>query len=174
MPGKNHGAPVVVVMGVSASRKSTVGASLAERLGVPFLEGDDLHSAASRAKTASGRPLDDADREPWLAALAAWVRQAARGRGGVVTCSALRRAYRDELRATGADVRFVHLALDPRAAARRIAARTGHFMPPRLLGSQYDTLEPLQPDEPGVTVDASGSPEQVVSAVLRALGEPDA
>lgn len=174
MPGKNHGAPVVVVMGVSASGKSTVGASPAERLGVPFLEGDDLHSTASRAKPASGRPLDDADREPWPAALAAWVRQAARGRGGVVTCSALRRAYRDELRATGADVRFVHLALDARVAARRIAARTGHFMLPRLLGAQYDTLEPLQPDEPGVTVDASGSPEQVVSAVLRALGEPDA
>lgn len=99
------------------------------------------------------------------------------GRAGPQRCGHLLRAAArvpDEVRATGADVRFVHLALDPRVAARRIAARTGHFMLPRLLGAQYDTLEPLQPDEPGVTVDASGSPEQVVSAVLRALGEPDA
>jgi gluconokinase len=91
----------------------------------------------------------------------------------VVTCSALKRGYRDELRSTGADVCFVHLALDRRLAAQRIAARKGHFMPPALLDSQYETLEPLQADEPGVTVDAAGTPEQVVAAALRAVTEPD-
>lgn len=168
-----HGPRVVIVMGVSASGKSTVAARLARRLDVPFLEGDDLHSAAGRAKMASGHPLDDADRGPWLAALARWIRSAADERGGVVTCSALRRRYRDELRSTGADVCFVHLALDRRLAAQRIAARKGHFMPPELLDSQYETLEPLQGDEPGVTVDAAATPEQVVAAALRAVTEPD-
>ncbi|MFJ5776885.1 gluconokinase [Streptomyces sp. NPDC093094] len=157
-------------MGVAASGKSTVGARLARRLDVPFLEGDDLHSAAGRAKMASGHPLDDADRRPWLAALADWIRAAgSAGRGGVVSCSALRRSYRDVLRSTGANVYVVHLALDHRLAQQRISRRTGHFMPPSLLDSQYAVLEPLQADEAGVTVDASGSREQVLELVLRDL-----
>ncbi|MFJ9814183.1 gluconokinase [Streptomyces sp. NPDC101151] len=161
-------------MGVSASGKSTVGAHLAQQLGVPFMEGDDLHPAANRAKMASGHPLDDADRRPWLAALAEWIRTtAASGQGGVATCSALKRAYRDQFRRTGADVWFVYLALDHAVAAERIARRKGHFMPPQLLDSQYDTLDPLHADEPGVTIDASGSPEQVLAAALRAVCEPD-
>ncbi|GGJ27330.1 gluconokinase [Streptomyces brasiliensis] len=168
------GSRVVIVMGVSAAGKSTVGARLADWLGVPFLEGDDLHPAANRAKMASGRPLDDADREPWLEALIAWIRAtAASGNGGVATCSALKREYRDRLRATGADLCFVYLALDPEVAAERIAHRTKHFMPPRLLASQYGVLDPLEPEEPGVTVDASGSEEQVVAAALRAVAGQD-
>ena len=114
----NGGSRVVIVMGVSGSGKSTVGARLADRLGVPFLEGDDLHSASNRAKMASGHPLDDADRQPWLAALTQWIRTtASSGHGGVASCSALKRAYRDQFRRTGADVWFVYLALD-RAVAQ--------------------------------------------------------
>ncbi|MFG3659825.1 gluconokinase [Streptomyces sp. NPDC047706] len=169
-----QGTRVVVVTGVSASGKSTVGVRLARRLGVPFLEGDDLHPEANRAKMASGHPLDDADRRPWLAALAAWIRSAAAsGRGGVVTCSALKREYRDQFRRTGAHVWFLHLSVDRATAAERIARRKGHFMPPRLLDSQYEVLEPLEPDEPGATVEASGSPEDVLAAALRAATGPD-
>ncbi|MFE1879975.1 gluconokinase [Streptomyces diastatochromogenes] len=161
-------------MGVSASGKSTVGARLAQRLGVPFLEGDDLHPASNRAKMASGHPLDEADRRPWLAALTEWIRTtASSAHGGVASCSALKRAYRDQFRRTGADVWFVYLALDREVAAERIARRKGHFMPPELLDSQYDTLDPLHADEPGVTIDASGSPEQVMAAALEAACEPD-
>jgi gluconokinase len=166
------GSRVVIVMGVSSSGKSTVGARLAQRLGVPFLEGDDLHPAANRAKMASGRPLDDADRKPWLAALTEWISTtAAVGDGAVVTCSALRRAYRDQFRSTGADLWFVHLALDRAVAAERIARRRGHFMPARLLDSQYEILDPLEADEPGVTIDASGDREQVLATALRAVTE---
>ncbi|MBP2049830.1 gluconokinase [Streptomyces griseochromogenes] len=169
-----NGSRVVIVMGVSASGKSTVGARLAQRLGVPFLEGDDLHPAANRAKMASGHPLDDADRKPWLAVFAQWIRTAAAGgRGGVATCSALKREYRDQLRRTGADLWFVYLALDRAVAAERIARRKGHFMPPRLLDSQYEVLDPLQAQEPGVTIDGSGDPEQVLAAALRAVTGPD-
>ncbi|MEU5538601.1 gluconokinase [Streptomyces sp. NPDC020362] len=161
-------------MGVSASGKSTVGALLAQRLGVPFLEGDDLHPAANRAKMASGHPLDDADRKPWLAAFTEWIRTvSASGHGGVATCSALKREYRDRFRRTGADLWFVCLALDRAVAAERIARRRGHFMPPQLLDSQYQLLEPLQADEPGVTIDASGDREQVLAAALRAVTTPD-
>ncbi|MGQ4414508.1 gluconokinase [Streptomyces sp. SAS_269] len=161
-------------MGVSASGKSTVGARLAQRLGVPFLEGDDLHPAANRAKMASGHPLDDADRRPWLAALTEWVRvTSSSGYGGVASCSALKRAYRDQFRRTGADVWFVYLALDREVAAERIARRKGHFMPPALLDSQYATLDPLHADEPGVTIDASGGTAQVVRAALRSVCGPD-
>ncbi len=164
---------VVVVMGVSASGKSTVGTQLAQRLGVPFLEGDDLHPAANRAKMASGHPLDEADRRPWLAALTAWIRTAAGAQGGVVSCSALRRTYRDQFRRTGVNVQFLHLALDPEVAAQRIARRKGHFMPPALLDSQLETLEPLQPDEPGITVDASSTTAEILDAALRRLTRPD-
>ncbi|MFF3332835.1 gluconokinase [Streptomyces sp. NPDC002888] len=160
-------------MGPSASGKSTVGTRLARRLGVPFLEGDDLHPASNRAKMASGHPLDDEDRRPWLAALTEWIRAtAATGHGGVVACSALKRAYRDQFRRTGANVWFVCLMLDREVAAERIARRSGHFMSPKLLDSQYATLEPLEADEPGVTIDASGSAAQVVAAALRAAAQP--
>jgi gluconokinase len=173
LAGPDRGSRVVVVMGVSASGKSTVGARLAQRLGVPFLEGDDLHPAANRAKMASGHPLDDADRRPWLAALTEWIRAASGGQGGVASCSALKRAYRDQFRRTGADLWFVYLALDRAVAADRIAHRKGHFMPPALLDSQYATLDPLHSDEQGVTIDASRDTDQVVRAALRSVCGPD-
>ena len=166
------GERVVIVMGVSACGKTSVGRRLAHRLGVPFADADDLHSAANRAKMASGRPLDDTDRRPWLSALARWIRAAAERDGGVMACSALRRDYRDRLRPPGAEVWFLHLSLDPAVALERISARRGHFMPPELLDSQYLLLEPLQTGEPGATVDASGGTEETVEAALRALARP--
>ncbi|MFD8749915.1 gluconokinase [Kitasatospora sp. NPDC059577] len=163
---------VVIVMGVSASGKTTIGRRLADRLDVPFADADDLHSVANRAKMASGRPLDDADRRPWLSAVAEWIRTTAELGGGVIACSALRRDYRDRLRPPGVEVWFLHLSLDPAVALERITARRGHFIRPELLDSQYRLLEPLQPGEPGATVDASGSAEQTVRAALLALAPP--
>lgn len=120
--------PVVVVMGVAGSGKSTVGARLAQKLALPFLEGDGMHPPANRAKMASGHALDDQDRRPWLLALAAWIREAtASGRGGVMACSALKHEYRDEFRRAGANVWFLHLALDAATAERRVAGRPGQF-----------------------------------------------
>lgn len=166
--------PVVVVMGVSGSGKSTVGRLLADRLAVPFVEADDFHPEANRAKMAAGRPLADEDRRPWLVSLADWIREAtASGRGGVMACSALKYEYRDLFRRAGAGVLFLHLALDRASAERRIAGRTGHFMPARLVDSQYAALEPLRPDERGVTVDAAADPQSIVdqaSSAVRAIG----
>ncbi|GAA2603695.1 gluconokinase [Streptomyces tubercidicus] len=163
---------VVVVMGVSGSGKSTVGGLLAQRLKVPFLEADDVHPAANRAKMAAGRPLDDEDRRPWLLSVAGWIRRATDdGQGGVVACSALKHEYRDLLRQAGAGVWFLYLALDRATADRRVAGRVDHFMPARLLDSQYGALEPLRPDEPGLTVDAAAAPETIVDEALRTMRE---
>ncbi|MEU6254081.1 gluconokinase [Streptomyces sp. NPDC047043] len=162
--------PVVVVMGVSGSGKSTVGLLLAQRLMVPFLEADDVHPAANRAKMAAGHPLDDEDRRPWLRSVAQWIREATdAGHGGVVACSALKHAYREELRRAGAGVWFLYLALDRAIADRRVAGRVGHFMPARLVDSQYAALEPLRPDEPGLTVDAQGDPQTLADQAVRAV-----
>ncbi|MFI6847920.1 gluconokinase [Kitasatospora sp. NBC_00085] len=156
-------------MGVSGSGKTTLGRLFGERRGVPFVEGDDFHPAANIAKMAAGHALDDEDREPWLRALADWIRDATcLGTGGVVTCSALKREYRDVLRAAGPGVRFVYLRLDREVARARIAGRAGHFMPAGLLESQYDTLEPLGADEPGLTVDADADTAAVLGQVLAA------
>ncbi|MEF9902432.1 gluconokinase [Streptomyces sp. P9-A2] len=161
---------VVVVMGVSGSGKSTVGLLLARRLALPFLDADDLHPAANRAKMAAGRPLDDEDRRPWLMSLADWIREATdSGRGGVVACSALKHVYRDLLRRAGTGVWFLHLALDRATADRRVAGRVGHFMPARLVDSQYAALEPLRPDEPGLTVDAATDPQAIVDEAANAV-----
>lgn len=151
---------VVVVMGVSGSGKSTVGRLLAGRRSVPFVEGDDFHPAANIAKMAAGLPLTDEDREPWLTGLAGWIGDTVRAGGSaVVSCSALKRRYRDRMRAAApGGVWFLHLTLDREAARARVTGRAGHFMPAGLLESQYDALEPLGADEPGLTVDAgSGS-----------------
>ncbi|WP_228386382.1 gluconokinase [Streptomyces katsurahamanus] len=157
-------------MGVSGSGKSTVGGLLAQRLMVPFLEADDLHPAANRAKMAAGRPLDDEDRRPWLLSLADWIREATdSGRGGVMACSALKREYRDLFRRAGAGVWFLYLALDRASAARRVAGRTGHFMPARLVDFQYAALEPLRPGEPGMTVDAAADPRAIVDEAANAV-----
>ncbi|WP_240439300.1 gluconokinase [Streptomyces europaeiscabiei] len=161
---------VVVVMGVSGSGKSTVGLLLAQRLGVPFLEADDVHPAANRAKMTAGRPLDDEDRRPWLLSLAEWIREATdAGQGGEVACSALKHAYRNVFRRAGAGVWFLYLALDRATADLRVAGRVDHFMPARLVDSQYAALEPLRPDEPGLTVDAAADPRTIVDQAVRAV-----
>lgn len=151
-------------MGVSGSGKSTVGARLAQRLGWDFAEGDDLHPAANVAKMAAGQPLTDADREPWLAAVAAWIDgELQAGRRGVITCSALKRHYRNQLRRT--DVRFVYLRVARRELERRLAGRPGHFMPPSLLDSQLAALEPPAADEAALTVEADDLDHSVESIV---------
>lgn len=158
----------IVVMGVSGSGKSTAGAALARRLGVPFADADDFHPPANIAKMAAGVPLDDRDRAPWLRAVGAWL--AAHPDGGVVTCSALKRAFRDLLRAAAPAVRFVHLAGDPGVVRDRVANRTGHFMPVGLVASQFAALEPLAPDEPGVVLDLDQPVDRLVDACLTAVG----
>lgn len=162
--------PIVVVMGVSGSGKSTVGARLAVDLGVEYAEGDDFHPAANVEKMAAGIPLDDADRAPWLDAVAAWMAERS-GQGGVVSCSALKRAYRDRLRAAVPDAFFLHLAAPRDELAHRLASRRDHFMPLSLLDSQLAALEPLSGDERGETVDATRDPDALAretSAALRA------
>ncbi|KAK1181355.1 gluconokinase [Streptomyces sp. NBS 14/10] len=162
---------VVVVMGVSGTGKSTVGERLAVELGVPYAEADDFHPPANIAKMSAGVPLDDDDRRPWLDAIGAWAHEHSVG-GGVVSCSALKRAYRDRLRAAAPDVFFLHLTGDRDQIAQRMEARKGHFFTSKMLDSQLATLEPLQPDENGVAVDITPDPETVTEravAVLRRL-----
>ncbi|MGD9484414.1 gluconokinase [Streptomyces sp. TRM70308] len=149
-------------MGVSGSGKTTVGERLAARLSVPYAEADDFHPPGNVAKMAAGTPLDDADRAPWLDAIAAWLAEHA-GRGGVVTCSALKRRYRDRLREAAPRLFFVHLDGSPELIAERLAGRSGHFMPPALLRSQLEALERLDADEAGGVVSIDGTPEQVVA-----------
>ncbi|MGH3789048.1 MAG: gluconokinase [Pseudonocardiaceae bacterium] len=161
----------LVVMGVSGSGKSTVAALIAGRTGCALADGDDFHPVSSITRMAAGRPLDDMLRQPWLAAIASWLAErAARDECAVVSCSALTRAYRGVLRSAGPGVRMVHLAGPYELVEQRLATRRGHFMPPELLASQYALLEPLAPDEPGLTVDLSGSPEQIADGVLQELG----
>lgn len=161
---------VVVVMGVAGTGKTTIGPLLAARLGVPYAEGDDFHPAANIAKMAAGIPLEDADRWPWLDAIGAWAHGRA-GLGGVVSCSALKRSYRDRLRAAAPGVEFVHLAGDRSLIEDRMSHRQGHFMPTALLDSQFATLEPLQADEAGVVVEVSGSPESITERAVTALAQ---
>jgi gluconokinase len=143
---------LVVVMGVSGSGKSTVGTALAARWGVPFADADDFHSPENVTKMSAGTPLDDADRLPWLRSIGVWLAEHREG-GAVVTCSALKRAYRDALREAAPDAVFLHLDGDKETVRARVAARTGHFMPESLVDSQFDALEPLGADERGVVVD---------------------
>ena len=160
---------VVVVMGVSGSGKTTVASLVAERLGVPLAEADEFHPRANIDKMTSGVPLTDADREPWLAAIAGWIAERAADGGGVVTCSALKRRYRDTLRAAADDVWFLHLDGAPELLAARIGHRSGHFMPPSLLASQLADLEPLSDQESGVRLDIALSPADLADAALAAL-----
>jgi gluconokinase len=162
-----HLPPQLVVMGVSGSGKSTVGAALARRLGVPFVDADDLHPRANVEKMARGEPLDDADRLPWLDAVGTWL--AEHRDGGIASCSALRRAYRDRLRSHADGVHFLHLAGSRELVARRQADRPGHFMPASLLASQYAALEPLQPDEPGLTLAVDRSVDELIEVVVAYL-----
>jgi len=161
----------VCVMGVSAAGKSTVGTALALTLGVPFVDADDLHSDANRAKMAAGIPLTDDDRWPWLDAVGARLRDE-RDSGLVVACSALRRAYRDRIREAAPGVVFVHLTGTPELLAARAGARTDHFMPPALLVSQLATLEPLEDDEAGLVADVAAPAGALVAAVAEGLRQP--
>ncbi|MEU7901702.1 gluconokinase [Actinoplanes sp. NPDC049118] len=157
----------IVVMGVAGCGKSTIGELLARRLGLEYAEADVFHPPANVAKMAGGRPLDDEDRLPWLAAIGDHLRYRA-GTGVVVSCSALKRSYRDRLRAAAPRAWFVHLVLDEATAARRVSSRPGHFMPASLVASQFAALEPLD-GEAGVVVDATETPERIGASVLAAL-----
>ncbi|MEV4948450.1 gluconokinase [Streptomyces sp. NPDC053755] len=160
--------PVVVVMGVAGTGKTTIGPLVAEALGVPYAEGDDFHPAANVAKMSAGVPLDDEDRGPWLDAIGRWAHDRA-GRGGVVSSSALKRIYRDRLRAAAPGAVFLHLTGDRELIERRMAERKGHFMPTALLDSQFATLQPLGDDEAGVAVDVSGSPREIAARAVTVL-----
>jgi gluconokinase len=161
---------IVIVAGVSGSGKSTVGALLAGRLGWRFADADGFHPAANVAKMRAGVPLTDEDRWPWLRAITAWMdERIAAGESAVVTCSALKRSYRDLLLDGRPQARMVFLALDREVLARRLAARHGHFFPEQLLGTQLTDLEPLQPDERVVTVVPAGDPEATADAIIAVL-----
>jgi len=166
---------IVIVAGVSGSGKSTVGALLAGRLGWRFADADGFHPAANVEKMRAGVPLTDEDRWPWLRAIAAWMdERIAAGEQAVVTCSALKRSYRDVLLAGRPQARMVFLALDREVVARRLAARHGHFFPEQLLGSQLADLEPPAPDEttraePVLTVVPAGDPQATVDAIIAVL-----
>jgi gluconokinase len=148
-------------MGVSGSGKSTVGAALAQRLRVPFADADDFHPPANIAKMTAGEALDDDDRYPWLEAIGQWLARH-NGDGGVMSCSALKRKYRDQLRRHCPDTVFLHLSGTPDVIGKRQASRPGHFMPASLLASQFETLEPLEADEGGVTIDVDQDIDSVV------------
>lgn len=156
-------------MGVSGCGKSTVAALLAGELGWPFEEGDSLHPQANVDKMAAGHPLDDEDRWPWLEKVAEWVEECLdAGRSGIITCSALKRSYRDVINQRGGGVEFVYLAGSHETIAARLAARQGHFMPPALLDSQFATLEEPTSDEPSIRVDV-GPPAPVIADQIRHL-----
>jgi gluconokinase len=157
----------VVVMGVSGCGKSSVGAALSAQLGIPYIEGDDLHPPENVAKMARGEPLTDADRWPWLDRVAQTLATRA---PVIVGCSALKRSYRDRLRAgAGGPLHFVHLTGTPALIAARMAARKGHFMPPALLDSQFATLEPPGPDEGAITLDIADTLPDMVATAAAAL-----
>ncbi|QJY48426.1 gluconokinase [Pseudonocardia broussonetiae] len=163
----------LVVMGVSGVGKTSVAQELVRSTGWVFAEGDDLHTEANRQKMAAGHPLDDDDRWPWLRRIADWIGEHEQaGTGAVITCSALKRRYRDLLRDGHPSVFFVHLLAPPDLIEQRITARRGHYMPPSLLSSQLATLEPLEPDEPGVGVETTGEPSEVAERALAALDAP--
>lgn len=161
----------IVVMGVSGSGKSTIAAALADRLGVPYIDADDLHPASNLLKMRSGLPLDDDDRLPWLVAVGQGMADSTHERGVVVACSALRRSYRDVLRANASrPIAFVHLEGDSALIQRRLAERRAHFMPAALLPSQFTLLEMLHDDESGLVISVDAEVAQIVAAVVDYLG----
>lgn len=174
MSADTAGAPRhIVVMGVTATGKTTVGTALAAALGGVFVEGDAFHPQANIEKMSAGIPLDDDDRRPWLRTLAGEIaRLDAAGEISVTACSALRRRYRDWLREGNSGVFFVHLDATFDVLLDRMRRRT-HFMPPSLLQSQLDTLEPLEPDESGAVIDDTQPVDAVIAASLAAVGAGD-
>lgn len=160
----------VVIMGVSGTGKTTLLQALAKRLGWVTAEGDEFHSAANIEKMETGHPLDDEDRWPWLASIATWIGDRERGgQNALVTCSALRRAYRDILRGGHPSVWFVHLVAPRAVLAERMEHRSGHYMPVSLLDSQLDTVELLAPDEPGIVLQADHPVAELVDEVMNAI-----
>jgi carbohydrate kinase (thermoresistant glucokinase family) len=157
-------------MGVSGAGKTTVAKELTARLGWQFEEGDSLHPAANVAKMRAGIPLDDADRRPWLEAVAAWIDgQLAAGKPGIITCSALKRSYRRTIIGDRPRVRLIYVRGDRELIARRLADRRGHFMPASLLQSQLDTLEEPAADEHPLTVDAGLPAAEIADTIIRGL-----
>ena len=185
MPAADHGAPqpsdsgrgdppgVIVVMGVSGSGKTTIGKQLARRIGGVFADADSFHPPANIEKMKAGHPLTDEDRWPWLDAMAAQIGQwLAEGRPAVLACSALKRVYRDRLVAGRPGIAFLYLSGSEAVIATRLANRKGHFMPPSLLRSQFETLEPPGDGERVVTVDIRHPPRRIVDIAARRLGLP--
>ncbi len=164
---------IIVVAGVSGSGKTTIGEMLARRLAVPYAEADSFHPAANIAKMSAGIPLNDDDRKPWLQAIADYAdARLEAGESAVVTCSALKRRYRDFLRAGRPLLHIVYLDGDRETIGRRLSSRAGHFFPPQLLDSQFRDLEPPSPDEGVLAVPVEQAPEQIVEAIVRALSLP--
>lgn len=158
-------------MGVSGTGKTSVAHRIRDTHQLSFAEGDDLHPPSNIEKMSAGIPLTDTDRTPWLRLIADWMNESARaGQNTVVTCSALKRSYRDLLRTAQGRVVFIHLAGDFEVIAQRMGERKGHFMPVSLLQNQFDTLELLQDDEDGVVIDVAGTKEAVKQAAAEAVG----
>ncbi|MFT9459866.1 MAG: gluconokinase [Acetobacter orientalis] len=161
---------LLVVMGVSGSGKTTIAKGLQNALGWPFQEGDSLHPAQNVAKMASGQPLTTEDRWPWLIACRTWLEQCATEQtGGILTCSALKRDYRDLLRATGLTPIFIYLHTSTDILLNRLKNRHGHYMPASLLPSQLETLEPPMPDERTLTIDSATPPPQTIAEIINHL-----
>lgn len=162
---------VIVLMGVAGCGKSTIGEALAAALDWPFRDADSFHPAANIAKMSRGEPLDDEDRRPWLAAIAGWIDERLQaGAPGIVSCSALKRAYRQRIIGARGGVRLVHLAGSVDLIAERLAARKHHFMPASLLASQLAVLEPPGADERAVVVDVGLAPDRVAAVICAELG----
>jgi len=169
--GDSPAPSVLVVMGVSGSGKTTIANLLAKRLGWPFRDADEFHPAANVEKMKNGVPLTDADRWPWLEAIAVWIdRQRAQGAHAIVTCSALKRSYRAIIVGDRRDVRLVFLKGGRAVIESRLAKRHGHFMPPSLLQSQFDDLEEPGSEENPLTVSIEATPEAIVAEILERLG----
>ncbi len=167
--------PVIVVMGVSGCGKSTVGRALAQALALPYVEGDELHPLQNVALMAAGTPLTDADRHGWLTAVGQRLADdSARVQGVVLSCSALKRRYRDQLRAAAPHVQFVYLHGAQALLAQRMAQRQGHYMPASLLQSQLETLQPPAADEHALAFDISQGPERIVAGAVAAITETPA
>jgi gluconokinase len=160
----------IVVMGVAGSGKTTLAHALARHYGHAFLDADDLHTAAAKAQMATGVPLTDAQREPWVDALASELRRQERqGHSSVLAFSGLRAAHRQRLRDSGVPIRFVFLQAAPEVVAGRLAERSDHFMPAQLLSSQYEALQPPTAESDVIAIDASGSPSEVLARAIEVL-----
>lgn len=170
LPKRSRGPRHVIVMGISGGGKTTLAMMLAGKLGYVFAEGDEFHSQANRDKMHAGIPLDDDDRAPWLQSIQDWMTaEACAGRSTVVTCSALKKRYRDVLCAAEGSTVFVHMAPPVDLTAARLQTRQGHYMPASLLDSQVATLEELEDDEVGFKVTSTGTPPEVLAEVLAEL-----